>query len=325
MNKELYEYITKKHEKPLMIMMIGLPGSGKSTFAESSIFENMIIHSSDKLREELYNNVNIQECNVEIFAELHKRLKDDLRKGNSVIYDATNISKKRRRAFISELKNISCEKICICMMTPYEICLINNSIRERVIPNDVIKKMYMHWCPPDLEEGFNKVFYEYNFGNSINVKEKYTISSLFAGDNSIFKFSQENSHHRLTLGKHCVEAKNYLCEKYPQEYLLHIAALLHDIGKVFTKTRINQKGLYDGNCHYYQHHCVGAYDSLFYTYDMSMNTEEKTYIANLIYYHMHPFTSWKDSEKAKRKCINQIGEKMYNDIMKLHEGDLYAH
>ena len=44
-----------------------------------------------------------------------------------------------------------------------------------------------------------------------------------------------------------------------------MAALLHDQGKIMTKSRINSKGEDDGNCHYYQHHCVGAYNSIFYT------------------------------------------------------------
>ena len=45
-----------------MIMMCGLPGSGKSTYAEKLEEEGYIIHSSDKIREEL-GDVNDQSKN----------------------------------------------------------------------------------------------------------------------------------------------------------------------------------------------------------------------------------------------------------------------
>lgn len=79
------------------IMMIGLPASGKSYKAETlSKLYNAHIHSSDKLRLELFGDENIQDKNNELFAELHRRIKKDLSVGKSVIYDATNISYKRR-------------------------------------------------------------------------------------------------------------------------------------------------------------------------------------------------------------------------------------
>ena len=311
---------------PTITVLIGLPASGKSTFANTLVDDNTIIHSSDKLRKELYGNENIQEHNSDLFVELHRRIKDDLKSGKNVIYDATNISKKRRIAFLEELKNISCKKICICLMTPYELCLKYNSLRDRKVPEEVIKRMYMNWNPPAKQEGFDEVHYHYNYGENFEqTRSRYKISILFEGDCGIDNFSQENSHHTLTLGAHCRQACEYVVNNFPYKNLLHIAALLHDNGKVFTKTRINAKGEEDGDCHYYQHHCVGAYNSLFYTNEMNLNEEEKTYIANLIYFHMHPFTSWRQSEKAKIKSKNQMGDEMYNDILCLHEADLAAH
>ena len=72
-------------------MMVGLPASGKSTFAESLVLtesnnnSKYVVHSSDKLREELYGNASIQGDNNKLFSELHRRIKDDLRKGISAI------------------------------------------------------------------------------------------------------------------------------------------------------------------------------------------------------------------------------------------------
>ena len=105
-------------DKPKFIMLVGLPGSGKSFKAQELSQEyNATIFSSDALREELFNDVNHQADNTTLFNELHKRIKDCLKEGNNAIYDATNINYKKRMAFLAELKNIPCEKICVIMAT----------------------------------------------------------------------------------------------------------------------------------------------------------------------------------------------------------------
>ena len=55
------------------IMLVGLPASGKSTYAEKLRKKGFHIHSSDKIREELTGDVNSQDKNMNVFQELHKR------------------------------------------------------------------------------------------------------------------------------------------------------------------------------------------------------------------------------------------------------------
>lgn len=308
--------------KPTIEILVGLPGSGKSTYCKDK--KDFVIHSSDALREELYGDESCQDNNADLFLILYSRIKDDLRSGKNVIYDATNISKKRRMAFIAELKRISCYKKCVVFVTPYETCLEFNSGRERKVPEDVIKRMYMNWCPPDYAEGFDEIGFVYNYGDEV-IRMKYTYTYLFNESNGIGTISQENSHHSLTLGAHCRAAKEFIEKNYPEDRRLQLAALFHDNGKVFTKTRINSRGIDDGQCHYYQHHCVGAYDFLLYADNMGISEKDAIYISNLIYFHMHPFLSWDKSEKARRKAIRSIGQGVYDDIMKLHAADLAAH
>lgn len=313
---------------PLMAMLIGLPGSGKSTLAESLTTSGdneeykPVIHSSDGLRKELFGDEATQGDNNKLFTELHRRIKADLIAGKDVIYDATNISKKLRIQFLNELKNISCTPICLCMMTSYETCLENNEKRERKVPIEVIKRMLMNWQPPHYSEGFKEI--KYIFSNLDDEhKEKFTIGDFFKVAN---EFDQENSHHALTLGDHCTKAATYIQEHCPDNFLLLIATMLHDNGKLHTKTRTNARGIEDGNCHYYQHHCVGAYNITFYLHYAKQFTEEDiTYISNLIFYHMHPYCQWKQSEKALNKDKRLLGDKLFNDIMLLHDADLYAH
>lgn len=150
-------------EQITFIMLCGLPASGKSTKAqELAKLYNATVFSSDALREELYNDVNNQEHNQELFVELHKRIKDCLKSGKSAIYDATNLSCKRRMVFLTELKGIFCEKICILMATPYEECIKRNSERERKVPESVMKRMLTNLCDPQITEGWDYIHVIYS-------------------------------------------------------------------------------------------------------------------------------------------------------------------
>ena len=87
---------------PTFVMMVGLPASGKSTYVKELAEEmRAVICSSDAIRKELCGDENSQDNNEEVFKLLHSRIKECLKKGVNVIYDATNINSKRRRAFLS--------------------------------------------------------------------------------------------------------------------------------------------------------------------------------------------------------------------------------
>lgn len=301
---------------PKLFMMIGIPGSGKSHEAEIIAKEhNAIIHASDRLREELFRDVNHVGDNGFLFNELHKRIQRDLKAGKNVVYDATNINSKKRISFLKSLKDISCEKIAILIMTPYEQCLKNNADRERSIPESVIEKMYKNFQVPYYYEGFDIIqvvlCQNANFTQSYEVIKKY------------IDFDQENEHHELTLGAHLWKAFNYMISKFllseNNSYASELvwAALLHDIGKPFCKEF--KEG--DKNAHYYNHMNVGAYDSFFYTSSIECNT---LLIAWLINWHMEPFF-WKKDEKLKENRLKLWEKDLFEMIEKLHEADLSAH
>lgn len=300
---------------PKMIMMCGLVGSGKTVKAQELAEQyNATVFSSDALREELFGNVNDQSHNQELFVELHKRIKECLRAGHSAIYDATNISYKKRMAFLAELKNIPSEKICVLMATPYEECLKRNVERERKVPEYVIKRMYMNFNIPYWYEGWDDIQIEY--GNY----EGYYFSPLNFF-NKYINYNQHNSHHELTLGEHCLRTSLHIFQKTPNDFTMIFAALTHDCGKPFCATFKNKKGETTEECHYYDHQFVGAYNSLFYDYRTS--AANPLDIAIRIMWHMQPY--FNKEEKTQNKYHKLWGEELYQDIMVLHTADKEAH
>lgn len=303
------------------IMLVGLPGSGKSTCAEKLKKEGYMIHSSDAIREELTGDVNSQENNFEVFDILHKRVKEDLKSGHSSVYDATNMSRKRRKAFLDEISKVNCRKICVLFVIPVELCKERNERRERKIPDEVYDRMLKAFFVPAYYEGWDEI--------RIVTVRRNPYPFVYE---SMIGFSQDNSHHSLDLFDHCFETYKYAHQKnFPFE--VQCAAKYHDCGKMYTKTFIDTKGNETEEAHYYGHENYSAYIFLVNSFtgcDVILsyergNSNKYLYIAALINWHMRPYTSWKQSEKSLRRDKELIGEKMYEDIMMLHEADVAAH
>lgn len=296
-------------------MCIGLPASGKSEQSKKLAAEyNAEIFSSDKLRIEMFGDVNHQEDNEALFKELHKRIKECLVSGKSAIYDATNINYKHRMEFLKSLNKIPCEKIAVLMATPYEVCLERNAQRERKVPEYVIKRMYMSWNSPYWYEGWDDIKIVY----SESTEGSY--GGVCDWVESVMDYNQHNSHHSLTLGEHCLKTFEYLNSISVPFWEIRTAALIHDCGKCKSATYINNKGECTDECHYYNHQFCGSFDSLFFR-----DIDDHLYVAQLIMWHMRPYLAWKQSEKAMQKDKELLGERLFNDICLLNKADIYAH
>lgn len=319
--------ISDKIPKEFMIM-IGLPGSGKSTWCNNyaSTHDHTIIVSSDAIREELFGNENTQGNPEHVFNVAKDRIAKALNgyRYNTVILDATNVKKKNRIRFINNIKKlVTCDFTitAVWMAVPVSKCLEQNKMRERTVPNNVIDKMYKTFCPPGKEEGFDRFMIEFSDFDMdhYNMKEFFRVANAF---------DQHNKHHSLTLGEHCQKAFE-LIENNGLGINASIAALYHDIGKLATASYVNGKGIKTDELHFYQHHCCGAYDIPFYlrtdTAFSSSPVEDYVEVANLIYYHMHYMLQWKDSEKAMERDRSLLGKNFCDKLDALHEADISAH
>ena len=138
---------------PELILLIGIPGSGKSFYAKKYDYDRIFKHnttilSSDKVRKEILGDENDQTRNDEVFDYIIKTAVKKLELGHRVIIDATNITRKSRKNitdFVEQHLNGFYEYgfiKFIVIATPYYKCLENNRKRSRQVPEYVIERMY---------------------------------------------------------------------------------------------------------------------------------------------------------------------------------------
>ena len=144
--------------KNVLIVMCGLPASGKSTYsqwlAESGIFQRVC---PDLIRKELYGDENIQGDGKRVFETAYHDIKEYACLGENVVFDATNINAKRRKELVKEMRPYFDVIICKWFSTPASVCYQRNFYRDRQVPSNVIKRMEDNFEKPTMDEGWDMV------------------------------------------------------------------------------------------------------------------------------------------------------------------------
>ena len=141
--------------KGTVVLAIGLPGSGKSSW-----FKRHNIHplSSDLLRELLFDDAQEQRFQDLVFSNLRSMLKARLIARRPMNYvDATNLTPHDRQSWIKLAKDYGYDVQGVFFDVPLEVCLERHARRGRAVPEDIMRKMAGKLKPPTFEEGFSKI------------------------------------------------------------------------------------------------------------------------------------------------------------------------
>ena len=145
--------------KNVLIVLGGLPASGKSTYAEILCEINPTFQRvcPDLIRKAFYGDESIQGDGKRVFNTAFHDLKEYGCIGANVIFDATNINADRRKKFVKKMRPYFDIIIFKWFDTPASICYERNFYRERQVPSNVIKRMSDNFQEPTMDEGWDYI------------------------------------------------------------------------------------------------------------------------------------------------------------------------
>ncbi len=140
-----------------LIILIGIPGSGTSTYAQSLGKPTL---SLDAIRQQLYGDASILGDSAQVERVFRQKMEAHAQAGQDVVLDATHTSSRRRQRMIRLGRKLGYDRIIgIWLQTPLQESIARNRQRDRHVPDFVLRTMQrrLESQPPSLEEGFDKI------------------------------------------------------------------------------------------------------------------------------------------------------------------------
>ena len=143
---------------------VGLPGSGKSTYAKNFIKGKDIEYlSSDELRAVFGKSEEDQTVTPLVFGHFKRKVDEYLKNGKNVLVDATSVNRRERTDYINSAKKYGAKVVALVFKMDRAGLIERNQKRGqeggRVVPDWVIDKMLNKFETPSYDEGIDVMIY----------------------------------------------------------------------------------------------------------------------------------------------------------------------
>jgi len=143
------DYLAHEDTNCEVVMMSGLPGAGKNFWIARNLPEWPVV-SLDEIRREM--KISPTENQGPVVSRAREKAREYLRKKQSFIWNATNISRQIRELSINLFAAYNARVRIVYIEAPEERLYIQNRERESSVPAEVIRKLTARWEVPDLTE-----------------------------------------------------------------------------------------------------------------------------------------------------------------------------
>lgn len=140
---------------PHVFVMTGIPGAGKTTWAR---VRPEVYIGADAIRKELYGREMTPRGYRRVHRLMLERMRACLEQGQSVVLDASHVSKRARRLVLNAVPE-GVTKIAVFVDTSFKQAVVNNQYRERHVPRPGIWFLSKWLVVPDKSEGFDAVWW----------------------------------------------------------------------------------------------------------------------------------------------------------------------
>lgn len=146
--------------EPSLMVLVGIAGSGKSTFARTRLRATEVV-SSDGCRELVADDADDQAATADAFSLLTFIADKRLRRGRLTAVDATNVKRPDRRRMLGLARAHQVPAVAVVLAVPLEACVRRDALRpERTVGREVLARQHaqLEQALPGLpEEGFTTV------------------------------------------------------------------------------------------------------------------------------------------------------------------------
>ena len=155
-----------------LIVLVGPPGSGKSTWARRNGYG--VVHVS---QDDLIDAIT--PCGFDhVYRPIYREAEDALaraalRASHTVIVDRTNRTRAHRERWLHLSREESCPAFAVVMTTPAELCRRRNGRRDgsRRVSDERMDRMLAAFESVSADEGFAAVHYDSGEGPGIGLAE----------------------------------------------------------------------------------------------------------------------------------------------------------